>query len=78
MPVDLCATPWLRAPMDANHLKAPQAIYTQIGMIMEDAAIIALKLGGAQPDPDPADIKELEKAVEEIVQLIGAAHSLAE
>lgn len=78
MPVDLSATPWLRGVM-ATHKSLPiRPDYTKIGMIMEDAALIALKLGGTKGELDAAKALELEEAVVKIVALMGATHSIPE
>ncbi|MEM6857913.1 MAG: hypothetical protein AAF559_08580 [Pseudomonadota bacterium] len=64
--------------MDDCQSETPQAIYTEIGMLMEDAAVVALKLGGKRDDLDPASVQELERAVQKIVELMKAAQSIAE
>ena len=62
--------------MDDEQSHNLQSIYTQIGMIMEDAAVIALKLGGSKGELDLTKVHELEQAVVEITALMGATHSV--
>jgi len=64
--------------MDDDQSHNLQSIYTQIGMIMEDAALIALQLGGSKVERDHAKEPELEKAVNEINELMKVAQSIAE
>lgn len=56
--------------MDDSKSAQPQTIYTQIGMIMEDAAPTALQLGGSKAALDPVKVRELEQAVAEINELM--------
>ncbi len=78
MPVDLSATPWLRGVMATHNSPPIGPDYTKIGMIMEDAAVTALKLGGTKAGLDAAKVLELEEAVVEILTLMGATHSIPE
>ncbi|MEM6826366.1 MAG: hypothetical protein AAF553_00325 [Pseudomonadota bacterium] len=59
--------------MDDSQSGQPQAIYTQIGMIMEDAAPTALRLGGSKATLDPVKVRELEQAVAEINEMMMVA-----
>ena len=45
---------------------------------MEDASVVALKLGGEQADPDPVKVQELKNAVVQIAALMDAALSISE
>ncbi|WP_298309137.1 hypothetical protein [uncultured Erythrobacter sp.] len=64
--------------MDDSRPRTSQAIYTEIGMLMEDAAVVALNLGGERDDPDTASVQELEGAVLKIVALMKAAQFISE
>ncbi|MEM9086339.1 MAG: hypothetical protein AAGB23_10490 [Pseudomonadota bacterium] len=59
--------------MDDSKSAQPQAIYTRIGMIMEDAAPTALRLGGSKAALDQVKVRELEQAVAEVNELMMVA-----
>lgn len=73
--MDLCVRPWLRVPMGERTPLTASEIYTKIGIIMEDASLVALKLGGSRAELEPAKLHELETAVDEINQLMRAAQT---
>lgn len=49
---------------------------TRIGMIMEDAKVVALTIGSRDQDACSADVAELKVAAEQIGRLVEAAQSL--
>lgn len=49
---------------------------TRVGMIMEDASVMALAIGSRDQDERLAAIAELEVTVEQIRRLVKAAQSL--
>ncbi len=59
--------------MDDNEATLVRLIYTRIGIIMEDASIIALDLGGPESAFDDAGGTLLAKAVVAIASLLDAA-----
>ena len=64
--------------MNDNEAELLKLIYTRIGMIMEDASIIALELGGPKSKLEADKRVELSEAVEVIIALWGAADALRE
>lgn len=74
--VDYPAIPWLRDVMDENETEFVRLLYTRIGMVMEDASIIAIELGGPGSTFDSDKIAELEKSVSAISALMDAAKSI--
>ena len=60
--------------MDENELL--KAIYTRIGMLMEDSSIIALTLGGPKSAMEEQGRGELDSAVHAIAALHEAAQAL--
>ncbi|MEO0419075.1 MAG: hypothetical protein AAF249_09435 [Pseudomonadota bacterium] len=69
---------WLRMSMDENETELLRLLYTRIGMTMEDASDIALKLGGPVSAFEPDEVQKLELAVERISALTQAAHRILE
>ena len=53
-------------------------LYTRIGMIMEDASVVALSLGSPKSTFDAAKVEELSNAIRAISALMDAIHALGE
>lgn len=62
--------------MDENETELLRLLYTRIGMVMEDASIIAIELGAPSSTFDPDRIAELGKSVSAISVLMDAAQSI--
>jgi len=63
--------------MDEDSAELVRQLYTRIGMVMEDASVIALELGAPQSTFDTGNVSELEEAARSIVHLDNAARSVA-
>lgn len=59
--------------MDESKAELLQLIYTRIGMIMEDASLIALELGAPGSQFAPDRIAVLERSMKAIAALAKAA-----
>lgn len=68
----------LRPVMDASKAELLKLIYTKIGVIMEDASVIALELGGQRGPLDQANAAKLQNSVHELSALASAARALSE
>ena len=75
MAMDFLLDPRLRDAMDENEVELIRLLYTRVGMIMEDASVIALALGGPERFDDDA-VEALEQASAKISSLLAAARSL--
>lgn len=64
--------------MDQDTANLIACLHTRIGMIMEDASVVALELGGARDYDQRARIEELSKSVSQMAALLAAAHALNE
>lgn len=62
--------------MDDDTAELSALLYTRIGMIMEDASVIALTLGGPRNGFSEEALVEMERAVAAISSLLIAARSL--
>ena len=62
--------------MDENKTELLRLLYTRIGMIMEDASIIALTLGGARSTFEENSVADVAKAAQAISSLQAAAQAL--
>ncbi|WP_421992467.1 hypothetical protein [Qipengyuania sp.] len=62
--------------MDENETELVRLLYTRIGMVMEDASIIAIGLGAPSSTFDPDKIAELRKSVSALSALMDAAKSI--
>jgi hypothetical protein len=51
-------------------------LYTRIGMIMEDASVVALTIGGLEREKRVTSIDEVETAANRIAELIAATKAL--
>jgi len=64
--------------MDDDTAELIALLYTRIGMIMEDASVTALTLGGPRSGFSEEVLVELERAVGTILSLLAAAQALSE
>ena len=71
--VDLAASAWLRRSMDDDTTRLVIELCTHIGMLMEDASVLALTLRQVVPDARAASIKQLITASEQIGYLLAGA-----
>ena len=78
MAVDLPVIPWLLVCMDEGKAELARMLYTQVGMAMEDASGIALKLGGSRGTFTASETEKLEQAANTITHLLQAAKALQE
>ena len=62
--------------MDDNTRELTALLYTRIGMMMEDASVIALELGGPGNEHKPTKVQELRRSVHAIVALLAAAQAV--
>jgi len=62
--------------MDDDTTELIKCLCTQVGMIMEDASVVALTVGGKDPGNSQAAIEELDRAARQITALISAARAL--
>lgn len=62
--------------MDDHEAELIKLIYTRIGMVMEDASIIALKLGGPASLLDREQADQIRRAAKTITSLADAADAL--
>lgn len=62
--------------MDEDSTEMVRQLYTRVGMLMEDASVIALELGGPRSEFDQDKIRELDAATQSIVQLTKAVRSI--
>jgi len=62
--------------MDDDTAELIALLYTRIGMIMEDASVIALTLGGPRSGFSEEALAELERAFASMSSLLAAASSL--
>ncbi|MCB2073060.1 MAG: hypothetical protein H6917_00915 [Novosphingobium sp.] len=63
--------------MDEDTAELASRLCTRIGMIMEDASVVALTIGSLDEADRPDAIARLENDARCIDQLIGAVHALA-
>lgn len=63
--------------MDESDAELLRLIYTRIGMIMEDASVIALELGGPQSTFDQETRDSLAQSVGTIAAMLAAADTLS-
>ncbi len=78
MALDLGRWARLRTRMDDNQAELMRLLYTRIGMIMEDASVVALSLGSPKSTFDAAKVEELSNAIRAISALMDAIHALGE
>lgn len=64
--------------MDEEQAELVRLIYTCIGMIMEDASVIALGLGSPGTAFDPEKAEELRKSVDAVSTLVATARTLGQ
>ncbi|MEL7218165.1 MAG: hypothetical protein AAGK01_07010 [Pseudomonadota bacterium] len=64
--------------MDENETELLRLLYTRIGMVMEDASILAIDLGAPSSQFDPDKVEALRKSVATITKLMDAVQSIAE
>lgn len=64
--------------MDQDEAMLLALLYTRIGILMEDASIIALTLGGTRGDRSRDELGQLEKAIAQIAQFMKTASLLAD
>lgn len=76
MAMDFVSVPCLRARMDENEEELLRLLYTRIGMIMENASITALDLGGPRSRFEEPKRQKLGKAVFAINALFKAANAV--
>jgi hypothetical protein len=62
--------------MDDDTTDLIARLCTRVGMIMEDASVIALTISGSEPGDLPLAIDELEGAARQIKALVAAARAL--
>ena len=62
--------------MDENETELVRLLYTRIGMVMEDASIIAIELGARGSTFDPGKVAELGRSVSALSALMEAAQSI--
>ena len=62
--------------MDDDTTDLIARLCTRVGMIMEDASVIALTVSGIEPSNRQAAIDELEGAARQINALVAAARAL--
>ncbi len=62
--------------MDDETQELINLLCTRIGMIMEDASVVALTIGSRDQDACSADVADLKVAAEQIGMLVEAAQSL--
>lgn len=62
--------------MDQDTANLVACLYTQIGMIMEDASVIALELGGSQDYDQNPQLEKLSKSVIQIATLLATVRAL--
>lgn len=66
------------AVLDDHEAELIKMIYTRIGMVMEDASIIALNLGGPASPLDSEQAQKIRRAAKAITALVDAADALCE
>ena len=76
MVVDFLPTPWLHPRMDEDKSELIRQLYTRVGMVMEDGAIIALDLGSPRSDFDPMQVARIEALIASASNLLKAARAL--
>lgn len=64
--------------MDENQTELLRLIYTRIGMVMENASVVALDLGGPSRGFDDELASELRRSVDAVAALMAAAQALCE
>ena len=64
--------------MDQNDAELVRLLCTRIGMIMEDASVIALSLGGPGSEIEPQSVENLTVPLRLASNLVEAVRSLAE
>lgn len=64
--------------MDESETELLRLIYTRIGMIMEDASINALELGGPRSTFNAGKIATLERSIRKLSALYQAAKAMRE
>jgi hypothetical protein len=74
--LDLAPLSRLRHDMDEATADLIAQLCTRIGMIMEDASVVALTIGGRKPENFSADFAELEVAAARVTALVAAAKIL--
>lgn len=74
--LDFPAKAGLSVRMDDDTTELIVRLCTRIGMIMEDASVIALTVAGMTPDERTATIEEIAKASQQIVSLTAALQAL--
>ena len=77
MAVDLLGKPSLVHGMDEDTAELVSRLCTRIGMVMEDASVIALTIGSVDEADRSEAIARLEMDARRIDQLIGAVRVLA-
>lgn len=74
--MDFAYTSSLGAHMDEGRAELIGMLGSQIGMIMEDASVVALTLGSMRPGQQQAAIEQLANVAEQIGALTCALQSL--
>ena len=78
MAVDLLGKPSLVHGMDEDTAELVSHLCTRIGIIMEDASVVALTLGSSDAEQRADGLQQLERSASQISRLLQAALVLHE